>query len=540
MTYNKFTKYLFFSLPILLWFGFGRYGFEDADSGFLLGLGWRWANGEMPYVDFSYVRPLMSLVHAALIVVFFPDYGQLFSLKIIPLLQLFISVWLTILALQTQYLHKLSEVNKYHIAIGCYLIASASLSYYMLWHTIDGVFYQSIGLYFISKLNKDNHNWCLSLSALFLILGVLSKQNFLATYLLSFVFVLMLYGLKPFLKYVFFGFLILLPFFVFIHYTNLSEAYFLAVSSKTSVADIYTSSIYPYIRSASSSSAIILFLFGSVLFFIDKRFGTQWFYLSFFMIPLILLYNLYQDLLFSDSINFRSSKLAWVIPFYLILYLVYDSFLAGGVKHNALILLFLSLSWSSSVSWGANSPAIYFTPVIVACLYFYCKKDGKHIKPLSISILLSSLIFVLQMLSPYRDSYIWHLNYAMGDIYPKAQYIKTDLDTYTKHQEYVALLGKYPANRVTVLPSMPLAHYLVDARNPYFIDWAMDVESTLTPEAMIEQLKQRVDYVFIETRSIGNPIGQPGSQFYSTVSDYLVTHYHPIETMSYFDIYQLK
>lgn len=89
MIQSNLKLYVFLSLPFLLWGAFGRFGFEDADTGFILGMGWRMANGEFPYIDFSYVRPFMSLIHAVLIIEVFPDYAQLLTIKIIPLLQLF-------------------------------------------------------------------------------------------------------------------------------------------------------------------------------------------------------------------------------------------------------------------------------------------------------------------------------------------------------------------------------------------------------------------------------------------------------------------
>ena len=407
------------------------------------------ANGEFPYIDFSYVRPFMSLIHALLVIEAFPDYAQLLTIKIIPLLQLFFSVWLTVQALEKKYISKIGHISKYDIAIPGYLIASASLSYYMLWHTIDGIFYQSIGLY-------------------------------------------------------------------------------------------YNSSIYPYIKSASSQEAGILFGISIFLFLLERKRGIKKFYISFYIIPVIMLFSFVQDLILNDSINFRSTKLDLIIPFYLMIYVIYITVTKNQTKKNALILLFLSLSWATSVSWGANSPLLYFTPLLVACLYFYHISSGKYTKQLVFSIQLSAVIFMLHMLSPYRDAYIWKLNYDMGDIYSKASFIKTDFDTYEKHKEYVGLLNKYDVEKLTVLHSMPLSHYLVNSNNPYFIDWAMDTESTLNPDMMIRKLNENVEYVFIETRSIGNPIGEPGEKFYSTVSDYVVNLYHPVERGQYFDVYKIR
>ncbi|TXM34944.1 hypothetical protein [Vibrio parahaemolyticus] len=540
MIQSNLKLYIFLSLPFLLWGAFGRFGFEDADTGFILGMGWRMANGEFPYIDFSYVRPFMSLIHAVLIIEVFPDYAQLLTIKIIPLLQLFLSVWLTVQALEKKYISKIACISKYDIAIPGYLIASASLSYYMLWHTIDGIFYQSIGLYFISKFDYFRKDRFLFFASLFLFLGVLSKQNFLATFILSFLFVGFIYGWKVLLKYILFGVVVQVIFYGGLYLSGYLWLYLDSVSSKTKLLDIFNSSIYPYIKSASSQEAGILFGISIFLFLLERKRGIKKFYISFYIIPVIMLFSFVQDLILNDSINFRSTKLDLIIPFYLMIYVIYKTVTKNQTKKNALILLFLSLSWATSVSWGANSPLLYFTPLLVACLYFYHVSSGMYTKQLVFAIQLSAVIFMLHMLSPYRDAYIWKLNYDMGDIYSKASFIKTDFGTYEKHKEYVGLLNKYDVEKLTVLPSMPLSHYLVNSNNPYFIDWAMDTESTLNPDMMIKKLNENVEYVFVETRSIGNPIGEPGEKFYSTVSDYVVNQYNPVERGQYFDVYKIR
>ncbi|EII5680538.1 hypothetical protein LHO68_004627, partial [Vibrio parahaemolyticus] len=215
------------------------------------------------------------------------DYAQLLTIKIIPLLQLFLSVWLTVQALEKKYISKTACISKYDIAIPGYLIASASLSYYMLWHTIDGIFYQSIGLYFISKFDYFRKDRFLFFASLFLFLGVLSKQNFLATFILSFLFVGFIYGWKVLLKYILFGVVVQAIFYGGLYVSGYLWLYLDSVSSKTKLLDIFNSSIYPYIKSASSQEAGILFGMSIFLFLLEKKRGINKFYISFYIIPLI-------------------------------------------------------------------------------------------------------------------------------------------------------------------------------------------------------------------------------------------------------------
>ena len=44
-------------------------------------------------------------------------------------------------------------------------------------------------------------------------------------------------------------------------------------------------------------------------------------------------------------------------------------------------------------------------------------------------------------------------------------------------------------------------------------------------------------YVFLEKKSIGQPIGEPGTRFYSTAGDYVKGSWVLIESRDYFDVY---
>ena len=50
-------KWLFLALPVLYFILFGRHGLDETDQGFITGLSHRILLGEVPYIDFLYVRP---------------------------------------------------------------------------------------------------------------------------------------------------------------------------------------------------------------------------------------------------------------------------------------------------------------------------------------------------------------------------------------------------------------------------------------------------------------------------------------------------
>lgn len=57
-----------------------------------------------------------------------------------------------------------------------------------------------------------------------------------------------------------------------------------------------------------------------------------------------MLFSFVQDLILNDSINFRSTKLDLIIPFYLMIYVIYNTVIKNKTKKkriNIVILIFV-------------------------------------------------------------------------------------------------------------------------------------------------------------------------------------------------------
>ena len=68
---NKFKWQLITLSTLFVSMFLARFGFEDSDTGFIVGLGWRTLNGEIPYLDYSYVRPPISIMHSYFLMLIF-------------------------------------------------------------------------------------------------------------------------------------------------------------------------------------------------------------------------------------------------------------------------------------------------------------------------------------------------------------------------------------------------------------------------------------------------------------------------------------
>ena len=85
---------------------------------------------------------------------------------------------------------------------------------------------------------------------------------------------------------------------------------------------------------------------------------------------------------------------------------------------------------------------------------------------------------------------------------------------------------------------MPGARYLYDQKNPFIIDWAMDVESNYNRNILFNKINTCCDFILVEKKSLGQPIGVSG-KFYSSVTSYVINNFKPInKNFIYFDVYQ--
>jgi hypothetical protein len=99
---NKILKnFLIFSfLPLIYCIFFAKYGFEDTDTGFIIGMSYRILNGELPYVDFAYVRPPISLYLNSFFLYILSDNSQILFLRYIYYFYYALPIFLSILIIE--------------------------------------------------------------------------------------------------------------------------------------------------------------------------------------------------------------------------------------------------------------------------------------------------------------------------------------------------------------------------------------------------------------------------------------------------------
>jgi hypothetical protein len=535
MFFKKNTYYFIFMafLPIMFLLAFGRFGFEDSDSGFIVGMGWRILNGEVPYKDFYYVRPVISPLISSSLLYILPEYGQVILMRLVNYYQLMIQVFLTVLILSKYYNFKNLNINIYLFSIVSFLVTSIGCLYFQ-WHTTDGVFFAVIGFFLVSFFHNKS-NFILIISGLLFGISFLTKQNFLIVPVLGCLFVFLEYGSKKSF-FVFLGFILSLCFFyLYLFSNNTLELYFLQNTGSTTLLDLFKT--------------------GFVSYFLGHKFFLIYIFLSFFLFYLISFFkkgnklkNLFISLVFNlvviNSICFiyldgspriiMFDRLMPVLVFLLFLSLFFLK--KENIKDHYITIALLGISWASSISWGGMSPLMFFTPVLFSAYYLIQTKTKIFDEKVNLYfIILIAFYSSITNSKPYRDNFIWNDYNEASLISKKLAFIQANKTSIAKHIELDKILNKY--DKTTILPSMPGAYYIHNKINYFSIDWAMDVEAAYDRKGLIEDIQSCCDYYIVEKKSLGQPIGTEG-KFYSSITDYVLLNYHLYDSSyEFFNIY---
>ncbi len=536
---NNIYKSILFLLPFIYLFSFGRYGFEDSDSGFIVGMGWRILNGELPYRDFYYVRPPLSPYLSALYLYILPEYGQLFYIRFITYLMILLTAIMTTSILEKFYNFEELKLNKYLFSIISFFILTIGHVEFQ-WHTTDGIFFTIIGLWILT--NYKNNFGLVFLAGVMFMLASLTKQNFIIVPLISLIFSILVYGKKVTL-FLFIGIVTIISIFYFWLYNNLLlELYTFQTSGVTSFKDLIMAGFINYFINDK-----LLFAFISLIFIVSiiiKKYYSKLYNIKFisFIIILIFVILSISYLIFTQS-NSKLIRFDLSFPVFVTLFFIYLLLEKKEKIQNHYILIYLfAIAWASSISWGYQTPILFFIPIIFGMIFILSKyynlfNQNNYNLAFTVLIIIYSIPYNL---FPYRDNPIWKLDSDASRISPKSAYIITNTDIILKHKELSILLQDYKNS--TVLPSVPHAYYLNNLNNNFKIDWAMDVEAAYDKKGLIKNIKQCCEYIIVEKKLFGQPIGTSESvKFYSSVTDYVINNTILVENKNeFFNIYKLK
>ena len=498
------------------------YGFEDTDTGFILGLSWQFYNGSRPFAEILYVRPPSSFILHSLSILA-GDYA-LFIDRSFMYIQIFVSSLLSILLLANKF--KYLKPERHFIFILSFIVSVHTFPP-MSWHTIDGIFFLVLGLYFLLTFHSTPY---ILVGSLFITLGVLSKQSF---YLFPILLLIYLYLTKN-KKKLFVSltsFILYFSTFAFILYLfDIWGTYITLTTGQISFYDFLDVGFYHYFKVAPD---LLLFLFPIGLIYLFQRLNKHTsikiniFNLTmYWSLTINLLYYLSYDSYILPSKNF--------IDVFFNLTILYGFYMYFHKNHEEYLLpiLLLSISWMAGISWGYNTVILFSSPIIfMTYVIFRGNKDNTYIKKSSL-IIFSIIVFYVGYDDPFQNDKRSKLVFEMSTVYPKLKGIYSDRDTYLKYQELKRLSEKHNKNFI-VLPDVTLAHYLSNTTNPIGIDWVINAEINDNDTKLINRIEDKDLVVFIKKGKLSTH-----RKFGSRVTSYIKDNWNHVGSYHYFDVFK--
>jgi hypothetical protein len=523
---------------------YGPYGLTEADDGFITGLSWRIFNGATIYKDFIYVRPPLSPLFHTLPMYILPREYIIFFERAFFFISLAISSLFASKSLNSLFDFKAIGVDKYLLAAVGFVFSVATFAP-TAWHTIDGILFGSIGIYF---LISDKSKLEILFGMFLLFLSALTKQSF---YLMPIAGILYLYLSKHTRKVTITasGLLVILviAFGIILEYLGALNEFIIQTSSSSSLKEAYTAGVYKYLHSD------LIFIFVSIVAWrVIKYFGE----LNRYTIGLNLLPYLYTFFIFTYPLAFYINRIFFkqisykeflgiqfrdefaTITFLLVFVYIIFNF-KNLIRPWALVLL-LFLSWSSSISWAHTSPHLFSTPII-----FIFIVASNHL--LNLANIHKFLVYFLcfgfiTYFLGYQKPVYCHLKnemvFELSDVAPTLRYIKGDERIFNKLKNLDSLVKRY-GNNSKVLPFMPLSNLLQGSLSPISIDYPINCEIANKEDKVYAELVNKKTVVFIDRYwlEIEESIGDYNRKYGSTLTYRVTKEWIKVDSTEHYYIY---
>lgn len=417
------------------------YSINQYDLGFILSMVGRIKGGQTIYKDFDYVRPFFGIFlweNLLKIIPLASDYLILFT-RILVIIESFFICHL----LQKTFFHQTKFLVSIFLTI-CFLHTFPI----MPWHTIDGILFSVIAIYFYRK------NWYLS-AIIFLLFAALTKQSF---FIFAFGFSLIVLFdfyknfkiLKNDLLIFISSLIILLISIIQYDIADNFNLFLNQILTSTNSSGFYQSSIAPYLFSKSYHN--ILFFGFLLLLFFSKVKKKTFSILIMILFPIVAISPVFNDGLFLGIHSF---------------FLVMATLFLKYEPKNKLIFVLLFLAWSSSISWGYNAPVFF----IFILLYQFLEKENRYFIFLWMTTLLAFLFCRLK--HTYLTDSILTSKYIFCKNIPAVSGLIISEREYQYISEAIKINNVY--KNAVFLPASPLLD-VINNSFPNRASWELDVE----------------------------------------------------------------
>ncbi len=490
---SRFWKYLFFALPILYGILYAPYGINETDGGFLTGLGWQVLQGQILYQDVIYVRPPLSVWLRGFELYLLPDHWAVLGERWIFYFKVATYSYLGATLLYVGQRRWILAVFAYIVSVHCYPAAA--------WHTIDGILFAVMGVWFSAK--ASDRNMLLSplmgafLGGICIVLSMLSKQSFYPLALAFILFLIFSQGIQY--KKAVFGlggmFVGAAAFAAYLTHQNLWHGFLQSTTQSANKSQALEHGILDYFRItpglAIPSILILFFVFykGKLSFKLESR---QWLFMG-WVLALSLSFAVVTWLRQLHTVPFAQSRmLFWLAAF--------CAFFALWNQRNYKSAMLLSITWCGAVSWGYNLPLLFALPLVWGIMEAFDSLQIQHKKQQYFSILLlitTLTCFRVGYEFVYRDGKRSAMNTHLGNIFPRLHGIYSSQETADQYADLKRIIERYGSN-FAVLPAFPQAHFLTDTRPVLPLGWVVNRETNHSNDLIIKTLESKRPILIFE------------------------------------------
>lgn len=538
LTAHRFLFWAFALLPILYFCLYAFKGFSDTDSGFIPALSYRVLNGEIPGRDFFYVRPPLSPYLHTLELILLPDSLEMVGMRFFYYLYMWLAVWLGIQSLRSQFDFQKLGLSPWLLGILAFVFSAHNFPA-MPWHTLDGILFACLGFYLLTRGPQMAY---LVGGMVAMVLSAMAKQPFAVAPVVGAGMLFFLYpsraAVKGLLLSAGLGVLVLVGMLVFDREGILIGSITGQVKGASSLEDLKLGAYQMYRGPLLLFFVPIALLWGVLTYLRWPHKGL--------VLSCVILLGIAAWVGYQTYSTYKAEH--FVAPRYGFYHVLLAGAFAVGfwqflrrkdVPQMVLLLAMSVVAWASGISWGYAFPALFALPGLIGVVYFLAVVNAYPVKQWAYGALAVIALggFFAMHYYPYMERPLPEVNKHLGDLFPRMQHIYTHQALYDKHAQMKALHAKYGDN-FTVLPSMPLAHYMLGIQAPVQVDWAHDGEIGFEKGAMaiVQRLEERKTVVLVEKERKDEAF-LPRGNYKCSVLEHVLGAWKKVEEDAYFEVF---
>jgi hypothetical protein len=460
------------AVPALAHLLFSWRGFAPVDDGFTLAYSRRILEGQVPHLDFIIIRPFVSpLIHTPF-VLFGGDYTFWVS-RFFVWFQFACISWAWVCVINRAFDEPFDNATKIFVALVSF---AASVHYFVLtaWHTTDGLFLVSIGVWML--VTRKHTGWRI-VGYLLIATAYLCKQSFLFMAPFS----ILLLGDWREKKY---WLTITLPAAGYCACLLATGSFSEAAIQLTSQSGILSTGVGGYLNYGillgvlAGYCSMFLLSSGAIPLLRAERVARYIGASLLVVVPAVFIaIGLYRGSLATVSFGIVGIVLG------VLLYRVLSGTTRGGDK-TPVVLIALLLAWSASLSVGYNFPALLLGPlfaILVAFVYSARESLGPRFLQTALVIAGVAILVGFGVARPYyiyREQPSSELTESLGEVLPGGRLIYTNPNTYEFLVDLNDAADAVSANNRTyaIIPDVPGWWVQSQQTNPLLVDWPQPVE----------------------------------------------------------------